>query len=110
MASKGWTASDSKDNALATATRPANANDRHSISSVVGSYSASISTPRLLQVKDGVTVVWSYYLPANVSAIAFDFDPPFPCTPGNAVSAVLDASGTGGQVGIVGLVGITSGV
>ncbi|MCK5640810.1 MAG: hypothetical protein KAJ19_08435, partial [Gammaproteobacteria bacterium] len=65
----------------------------------------SATNIQLLQIKDGATIIWEDYVYDKVNI-------PFPAglsaTKGNAVSAVLAASGTGGQIGKVNLHGITT--
>lgn len=96
----GWVATDSKDNAIATATKAAATGKTHIITGAFASFSATKSG--LLQVKDGNTVIAeqyiydSGYIPLNVKATA-----------GNAVSAVLTASGTATTLGKVNLTGFT---
>lgn len=97
-----WTATDSKDNADATATKAANANARHCITAVTASFSAAAT--KLLQIKDGTTVILERYV---YSAADLTFNAPIRASYNSAVSAVLTASGTGGVIGKVGLTGYT---
>lgn len=94
-----WTENDSQDNALATATRAAETHSRHVIMFAVVSYGTA-STSGLLQVKQGSTVVAEHYIHgADVIPLELYGDV------NQAVSAELAASGTGGVLGKVALVG-----
>lgn len=97
---KRWVAKDSQDNSAATATKAAESEKTHIITGVFASFSNAVT--KLLQIKDGDTVIAEHYIvdsgyiPLNIKATA-----------GNAVSAVLAASGTAGQLGKVNLTGFT---
>lgn len=93
---------DSKDNALATATAPAgNQNQRNYITGVDASFT-TLDTVKLLQIKEGTTVIWEGYVhtSANIS-----FPSPLVGAYGSAMSAELAASGTGSNVGKVNIRG-----
>lgn len=98
----GWVETDSADNGIATATKAAVAGSQYVIYSVTASFTST--TAKLLQVKDGSTVIYEevIYDGGNI---------PFPkgiaITPGNAVSAVLAASGAGANIGYVNIHGNT---
>jgi len=98
-------AKDSKDNALATATLAAPGEYyRNSVLKVESSYS-SASVTGLLQIKDGTTVIAEKYI-HGAGAIDFDNIIGHPSAARNqAMSAELAASGTGGVLGKVFLVG-----
>lgn len=100
---RGWVEKDSKDNAAATATRAAETGKIHYITGVFASYSAAKTL--LLQIKDGSTVIAEQYV---VNSEAITFPTPIRATKGNAVSAVLAASGTDGTIGKVNLTGFTA--
>lgn len=94
-------AKDSKDNALAVATAPAgSANQRYYITGVDASFSGTAT--KLLQLKDGSTVVWEGYV---VNSANINFDSPIEGSLGNSFSAELAASGTAGTIGKVNLRG-----
>jgi hypothetical protein len=98
-----WTASDSQDNATATATKAAPAaTASHYITGAMASYSATKTL--LLQIKDDTTVIAEYYI---YNASHLNFAKPLKITAGKACSAVLTASGTGGTLGKVTLTGYT---
>lgn len=98
-----WTAVDSKDNAVATAAKPADSRGRqHLVTGVLASYSASCTG--LLQIKDGDAVIATLYV---TDSAVIPFVQPLRGSPGNAVSAVLAASGTAGVVGAVTMIGYT---
>lgn len=97
-----WTATASQDNLLATATKAAVAGKAHTIRTIVASF--SVANVKLLQVKVDTTVVLEQYV-HNAEVIQLDYRAPA----GSAVSAELAASGTGGQVGKVAIVGHTDG-
>jgi hypothetical protein len=100
MRESEWTAKDSQDNALATAAKAAVAGKRHCINTVIASFSAAAI--KLLQVKEGTTVILEQYV-HNAEVIQLDY---LGAT-GNALSAELAASGTGGVLGKVAIVGYT---
>lgn len=98
-----WYAKDSQDNALATATKAAVANQKHVITHVSASFSAAAT--KLLQIKHGTTVVWEGYV---VNSLVVDLTSAFPAAGTNtAVSAELAASGTASVLGKVNLAGYT---
>lgn len=98
----GWVEKASADNDAATATRTAETNKCHYITNVSASFSATKSA--LLQIKDGSTVIAEHYV---YDQATLTFPAPIKCTSGNAVSAVLAASGSGGTLGKVVLSGFT---
>lgn len=94
-------ASDSKDNAIATATAAAGtATQRYYITGMDASFSASAT--KLLQLKDGTTVIWEGYF---TNQMRHNFIHPIKGTLGASFSAVLEASGTAGVIGKVALRG-----
>ena len=97
-----WTVKHSADNATATATKAASAGATHFITSVSAGFSTAAT--KLLQIKDGATVIVEYPV-VNADVIALPA--PIKATTGNAVSAVLAASGGAGNVGYVNLFGFT---
>jgi hypothetical protein len=97
-----WNEKDSQDNLAATAKRVASPNKKHYITGVSASFSAAAT--KLLQIKDGVAVIWEGYVH---NGQPFDFLQPLEITAGNEVSAVLAASGTAGVIGKVNLTGFT---
>jgi hypothetical protein len=99
--SRAWIVKDSKDNAAATALKAASTGNIYCLDMVAASFKTNPSTPVLLQVKDGDTVIFSYYVRNDVSIPLYGVM----CTLGNAVSAILAASGAGGNYGEVALVG-----
>ena len=99
----GWVAKDSKDDAAATATKAAVVGSQHVVYGVDASFSLAVSD-KLLQIKDGTTVVWEGYL---TDRDKWTFPTGIAMTVGNACSAVLAASGTGGTLGKVNLHGNT---
>lgn len=102
----GWIVPASANNATATATKavPAAAGGKKNVVfGVDASFSAAPTAPVLLQIKDGATVIWEGYVSAPVSR---QFKRGLAITPGNACSAVLAASGTGGTIGKVNLDGV----
>ncbi len=97
----GWSEIDSKDNAIATATRAADASKSHIVFAVSASFSATKSAI-LLQIKDATTVIWEDYV---YDSQPFTFPRGLKIAEGNACSAVLAASGTGAVLGKVNLHG-----
>ena len=100
--SRGWNDTASADNDTATATKAGVTGSSHFVTHVSASFGGAAT--KLLQIKDGDTVIWEKYV-VNSDDIAFLI--PLPITADNAVSAVLAASGTGGTLGKVNLVGFT---
>lgn len=98
----GWVENDSQDDAIATATHAAKSRENHVVMSV--SASSSAAKIILLQIKDDTTVVWEGYVHNSFHA---SFPNGIEITQGNACSAVLAASGTGGTVGKVNFTGIS---
>lgn len=98
----GWVVYDSDDNAASTAAKAAATGRQHVIYSVHASFSGAAT--KLLQVKDGTTVIFAAYV---VNSFTLHFPGGIAATPGAAVSAELAASGTGGMIGTVGLHGAT---
>ncbi len=102
MADREWSETDSKDNAIATATHAAVTGKQYRVTHIQASFSADPTNPVLLQIKDGVTVVWEGYV---ALAEGIDVALAIPGTPDNLMSATLAASGTGGTIGKVNLQG-----
>lgn len=99
-----WTAQDADDNAASTASKTAPSGGlSHYITGISGSYDAAVAGATL-QLKDDTTVIaaWEVHNSLHVS-----FPSPIKITAGNATSAVLAASGTGGVTGRVNLIGYT---
>jgi hypothetical protein len=95
-----WAEKASADNALAIASKAAEVDKTHIITGAHASYSGSVTG--LLQIKDGVTVIFEQYV-VNSEVIPLNIE----TTSGNAVSAELAASGTLGVIGKVNLTGYT---
>jgi co-chaperonin GroES (HSP10) len=87
---------------LATATRPAESGNRHSIVAVSASYSAA--QVGLLQIKVGANVVWERYVH---NACDIDLTGAIRGSNGAAVSAEL-AAGAAGVTGTVTISGVTA--
>lgn len=100
----GWVAKDSQDDAVATATQAAESGKKHTVYSVDASFSGAVT--KLLQIKDGSDIAWEGYV---VNSREVVFPKGLSITKGNAVSAVLAASGTGGTIGKVNIHGTTRG-
>ena len=101
-----WRETDSDDNAASTATKAAAANKRHTLSVVIASYSTA-ATSGLLTITvtlNGTSSTITHYVHgADVIPLEIRGDE------NTAVSATLAASGTGGVVGRVNIVGHTTG-
>lgn len=100
----GWIEKASADNALATATHAAASGKRHYLTGVWAAYSTAPAGEKLLQLKDGTTVIFESYVKA---AEQIPFPNPIEIARGNAVSAELAASGTAGVLGKVNITGFT---
>lgn len=89
----GWAETAADTNAITTATKAAASDKQH----VVYGASASFATTAtaLLQIKDGSTVIWQDYVYDKVD---LTFPKGLAGTKGNAMSAVLAASGGPAQV------------
>jgi selenophosphate synthase len=98
----GWSETASDTNAETTATRAAESGRQHIIYGVSASFATTATA--LLQVKDGSTVIWQDYV---YDKLNLTFPQGLSATKGNAVSAVLAASG--GPIQKVNIHGITKG-
>lgn len=88
-------------NALATATETAVTGKRHVITVVSASYEAAAIG--LLQIKDGVTVIWEHFVHNQIHLEGLELQN----TKGAAISAELAASGSVGVDGAVNIQGFT---
>lgn len=96
-------AKDSKDNAIATATAAAGtATQRYCITGMDASFSAATPAFELIQLLDGVTIIYEQYFN---TALRHNFISPIQGSFASSFSAVLTASGTAGVIGKVGLRG-----
>ena len=99
-----WTATETKDNALATASKTAPSEGKsHYVTGLSASFSAA-AAGKQLQLKAGTTVLGTWYVH---DALDVAFPAPIVIPGSQAVSAELEASGTGGTVGAVVLMGRT---
>lgn len=98
-----WIATDSKDNATATATKEAVAGKRHVITGIVASFDGSAT--KTITIKKGTTTLVTYTIINNGQ---LNFINPLIGDLGGAVSAVLAASGTGGVTGTIYLLGYST--
>lgn len=105
MQANEWIEKDGDDNAESVASRAAVADRRHVVTFIAASFATAPATAKLLQLKHGTTVVFETYLttPVNIE---------IPNGIRNAnvnelVSATLAASGTGGVVSKVAIMGYT---
>lgn len=98
-----WIAIDSKDNALATASKPAATGVTHFFTRVIASYTTAPAAPKLVQVKKGTDVIFEAYLSGatetwELGNISGDVS--------EAISAELAAHGGGaGNYGKIALIG-----
>lgn len=100
-----WVELDTQDNAAATATRAAPSGGiSHYVTSVSGSYSASVAGATLI-LSEGSTEIarWHVY-----DAFGLVFPSPIYIAPGNAVNLELAASGGAGNNGSVVMTGYTA--
>jgi len=98
----GRSSLDSQDNAEATATIMAVSGVQFAIVAVSASFSSTTSG-KLLEIKNGGTVIWRDYV---YDSVQLGFSNGLSGTRGNAMSAVLAASGTGGVIGKVNICAI----
>lgn len=99
-----WADTDNADNATATATKAAETNKTHYITSVSGGFGSTVSGNTLI-LKDGSTEVARWYV---YDTFAMVFPSPIELTEGNAANLELEASGTGGVTGAATLTGYTA--
>jgi hypothetical protein len=102
-----WTVVTSQTNATATATRNAVTGKQHFITGISFSMSAAPAAAVTVQVRDGVTVLDQFQIPAAAQApLVHNYHPPLTITSGAAASITVGALGTG-VVGTVVLKGKT---
>lgn len=103
-----WTVVAEADNATATATRAATTdqakNQKHYVSAVSASFSATVSGVMTVTIKSGTTTIWKRHFTQERD---FDFRRPLVCDPGTALNVELTASGTPGTVGVINVSGYT---
>lgn len=99
-----WMVSDSDDNAASTALRAAQTGKKHIVYGISVSYSVAKTLKVIL--KNGSDTIATFHVYNQRDII---FPQGIEMTPGNACSAVLDASGTGGTIGSVVMHGETPG-
>ena len=99
-----WTARDGDDNAASAATKTGVTGQRHVVLSITASFATTPAAPKLLELKDGATVVWSAYITTPFHAT---FDGGIRMSLGNDAVGALAASGTGGVVSTVTIAGRT---
>lgn len=97
-----WHVTDSDDNAESVASKTGITGQRHVVTHVSASYTAAAT--KLLQIKDGTTVILSRVV---YSAADLSFPSGLRGSSGALVSATLAASGTGGVTGYVSIHGYT---
>lgn len=98
-----WTVRDGDDNAESNAIKAAVTGQRHVVTSVTLSYATAPAAAKLLEVKDGSTVIWSIYAISG----HFTFPAGLRISSGASTTATAAASGTGGVVSTVTLAGYT---
>lgn len=98
----GWAVAASADNAAVTAVKTVQPAKQHIVDGVTASFSSAKT--QLLQVFDDAAVIWEGYV---YSSREVTFPAGISIARGNACSAVLAASGTGGVLGKVNLHGRT---
>jgi hypothetical protein len=99
-----WTARDGDDNSASAATKAGITSQRHVVTSITASYATTPASPKLLEIKDGSTVIWSVYITA---AFTKEFTPPLRISSGADAIGAMAASGTGGVVSTVTIAGYT---
>lgn len=99
-----WTARDGDDNAATAATKTGVSGQRHVVTGIAASYATTPSAPKLLEIKDGATVIWSVYI---TGPITHAFGKPLRLSSGADAVGALAASGTAGVVSTVTLEGYT---
>lgn len=98
-----WTARDADDNAASAATKTGIAGQRHVVTSITASYGTAPAAAKLLEIKDGSTVVWSIYTTSG----HYTFPHGLRLSSGNDAVGALAASGTGGVSSTVTIAGYT---
>jgi len=99
-----WSETASADNAVSTATRPAEAGKRHFIVAICAGFSASVGI-KLLRVFDGASLIFEHYFNDSIEII---FPQPLECSENTDARAEIPASGTAGVLGKVNLIGFTA--
>lgn len=95
MQETSWYATDRKDNALATATKAAEANTRQVITGIYAAFSGTAT--KTLVIKEGATVKLTLDVVNSLTLDGLELE----FASGAAVSAELTASGTAGIFGSV---------
>lgn len=91
-----WTAVDSQENAIATATKAGTAGIVHCLTGFSFSANSQPTTVLTIQVKSGDTVLDEYRIPAEVmSPVVVNYNYPIECTSGEAASVSVGAAGVG---------------
>lgn len=98
-----WVETDNADNAVATATRAAVADQSHFITGISASFSAA-AAGKLLLLKEGSVEKMRFHVTNDFSE---DFNSPVQLDPGLEANLVLVASGTGAVIGAVNIKGYT---
>jgi hypothetical protein len=101
ITSTAWIKNDSKDNAVATATKAASPGNTQCLDGVIAGFTTNPAVPKLLTIKDGTTTIAEFYF-LNSAYIPLHG---VICGEGNAVSAEIEASGVAGNLGKVALIG-----
>lgn len=100
-----WCITATADNAAATVQKAAEAGKVHIVTSVSGSFSASQTAAKLMQLKDGTTVIGNFHVFTVRDPVIF----PVKLSPNTLAELSLAASGTAGQIGAVTMTGYTIG-
>lgn len=99
-----WIAVDSDDNSASNATQAApDSGQSHYVTGISGGYSGAVAGA-LLQLKDDTTVIATFPVHNSFSET---FPSPIQISAGKPTTATLAASGSGGVVGYVNLIGYT---
>lgn len=101
LATTDWCVSVTADNLAATVTRAAESDKAHYVTAITASFSAA--STKLLTIKDGATVIGSFYV-VNNEVINFAT----PVKVSGVLEVSLAASGTTAVIGAVTVAGITA--
>lgn len=88
-----WTATQTAANGAIACGPAALANNQHFLRQVSVSASADLSAAKVMEIKDGTTVIWHEDLAVNFRRLALDFNPPLQSTIGAALTVTVEASG-----------------
>lgn len=88
-----WTATQTAANGALAVGPAALAGNQHFLRQVVVTASADLTAAKVMEIKDGTTVIWHEDLAINFRRLVLDFNPPLQATIGAALTVTVEASG-----------------